>query len=804
MADYPTLDGKGATIIAAQGSTSDKVGYPVNNGSGAAIISAPGYVAGGQGYPTYDGEGNVIIASDVTEPTLDQLRVGGGQARAADSVRAISGNLTHHVQRFVTTVGADCDALVFNLPNYYQSGTAEVDTVGDITWHELWAKLNGESDWVQVISSDLVVAAGDHETCTRAVFPSEFGLTQISQDDSVELKGRFSLLAGTSRIYCGGYYAPWTTDFQNAHYDPSVSTPSACNVDGDFTTASGAAIVNTNDLVPIIMLCRPLDYNQTFTMQVGSSIPQGFGDGGSNDQWGKGYAARASHDQNASSTASPAGGSPPFINQIGSLNFTRGGSNSQLEVTGTRSKWYMRFINTYIATDGTNDYQGYASVAALTTAQEAAIDAARNAEGSNVSRVIAVSPAAYCSSTDGYLTPENQTPHSTRWEEGGWTEQMRDVYLTWLEDGYVDGIAYPVGVVDPDAPWLFLTDGATANLVNYDSVHYNARGMEAHAETVREQVSGVWQDAPFIIRPYSVVTITGNAGVGEVLTAVEGVYGNMQAAKSPSYAYQWYRDDVAISGATSNTYTQGIADAGTTITVGVTPSNASGSLTEQISLTEVAVPTPWVTRGLIAMYADNYNASTGEWPDLTGITGSATQSTAAYRPAASTHLGRTIPDFENTGASDPNADWLNLPVSTVSLNNGAESTSMVSFIPRAASGKVIAGSNAYSYEINNADKTYSRVRAAFVNMAVTVTLNTLHVATLVNANGTNASKVGFDDTIQTFTRGSTVSTSAMYLGASGDTLTRLDGEIPCALLYNVALTDEEIAQNLTWLSNGAL
>jgi len=89
-------------------------------------------------------------------------------------------------------------------------------------------------------------------------------------------------------------------------------------------------------------------------------------------------------------------------------------------------------------------------------------------------------------------------------------------------------------------------------------------------------------------------------------------------------------------------------------------------------------------------------------------------------------------------------------------------------------------------------------------MAVTVTLNTLHVATLVNANGTNASKVGFDDTIQTFTRGSTVSTSAMYLGASGDTLTRLDGEIPCALLYNVALTDEEIAQNLTWLSNGAL
>ncbi len=69
------------------------------------------------------------------------------------------------------------------------------------------------------------------------------------------------------------------------------------------------------------------------------------------------------------------------------------------------------------------------------------------------------------------------------------------------------------------------------------------------------------------------VTITGDPYVGSTLTANVGVTGY----PTPSLTYQWKRDGVDISGATSSDYTAVEADDGTDLTVTVTATNTEGS-----------------------------------------------------------------------------------------------------------------------------------------------------------------------------------------------------------------------------------
>ena len=67
-----------------------------------------------------------------------------------------------------------------------------------------------------------------------------------------------------------------------------------------------------------------------------------------------------------------------------------------------------------------------------------------------------------------------------------------------------------------------------------------------------------------------VPTITGNSSVGSVLTVDPGTWGPAPVTLS----YQWYRNNVAISGAYGTTYTLVAADDLTNITVGVTGSKS--------------------------------------------------------------------------------------------------------------------------------------------------------------------------------------------------------------------------------------
>ncbi|MDR1799612.1 MAG: FG-GAP-like repeat-containing protein [Bifidobacteriaceae bacterium] len=99
------------------------------------------------------------------------------------------------------------------------------------------------------------------------------------------------------------------------------------------------------------------------------------------------------------------------------------------------------------------------------------------------------------------------------------------------------------------------------------------RGLEvtvrAHATYTAEYgtyLPGDGQSGAVGLMAYGTVSITGTAKVGSTVTAVTGAW-----APAPiTFAYQWKRDGVAITGATQQTYTPVAADAGHTLMVTVT------------------------------------------------------------------------------------------------------------------------------------------------------------------------------------------------------------------------------------------
>src|SRR5215212_70149 len=87
-------------------------------------------------------------------------------------------------------------------------------------------------------------------------------------------------------------------------------------------------------------------------------------------------------------------------------------------------------------------------------------------------------------------------------------------------------------------------------------------------------------------------TISGTPQVGQVLTANNGTWTNSPT----SYAYQWLRCNgggnscVNVANGTQKTYTLVGADAGRTIRVKVTATNADGSASAQSEATPVVEP----------------------------------------------------------------------------------------------------------------------------------------------------------------------------------------------------------------------
>lgn len=99
---------------------------------------------------------------------------------------------------------------------------------------------------------------------------------------------------------------------------------------------------------------------------------------------------------------------------------------------------------------------------------------------------------------------------------------------------------------------------------------------------------------PLPLQPINVVapTVSGSAVQGETLTVNIGTW---RGNPTPTYTYQWRRDGVAISGATSSTYVTTAPDVGTLITCSVTGTNVADAVTvvssNSITVTPAGAPT---------------------------------------------------------------------------------------------------------------------------------------------------------------------------------------------------------------------
>lgn len=81
--------------------------------------------------------------------------------------------------------------------------------------------------------------------------------------------------------------------------------------------------------------------------------------------------------------------------------------------------------------------------------------------------------------------------------------------------------------------------------------------------------------------------VTGNAYVGQTLSCTTGTWSGIP---TPTFTYQWKRDGADIGGATSSTYEQVLADAGTDVTCTVTATNAVGAASANSNAIETYHP----------------------------------------------------------------------------------------------------------------------------------------------------------------------------------------------------------------------
>jgi hypothetical protein len=153
----------------------------------------------------------------------------------------------------------------------------------------------------------------------------------------------------------------------------------------------------------------------------------------------------------------------------------------------------------------------------------------------------------------------------------------------------------------------------------------------------------------------AVPAISGTVSSGATLTASTGTW-----LYASTYAYQWYRDSMIISGATSSTYTVIADDVGLPMKVKVTATNATGSTAATSATTTGSYPL--ANSGATAGNFFTSISTTGGSPTLTsftvsGVTGTftagQTATSATYGTVAITAAGAwtaTLPTGLSAGA----------------------------------------------------------------------------------------------------------------------------------------------------------
>lgn len=179
----------------------------------------------------------------------------------------------------------------------------------------------------------------------------------------------------------------------------------------------------------------------------------------------------------------------------------------------------------------------------------------------------------------------------------GWPVPTVALDLLTLDGVDVSGDATGTG------PWTFtVPDSASAQTVAWRLTATNARGTDtvSGSEVVAANLS-----APVI---NGVPTTGGTEAVGSVLTATAAP---VTGTPTPTRAWQWKRGGVAISGATSATYTLVEADEGETLTVVQTETNAIGVVTAESTATGTIAPAPPFSP--LSLFAGSVE---GSWYDI--------------------------------------------------------------------------------------------------------------------------------------------------------------------------------------------
>ncbi|WP_425956343.1 hypothetical protein [Xylanimonas sp. McL0601] len=187
---------------------------------------------------------------------------------------------------------------------------------------------------------------------------------------------------------------------------------------------------------------------------------------------------------------------------------------------------------------------------------------------------------------------------------GVWTPEAALTYQ-WLANGVVIGGAtqatYVVGVADLGKA---IAVQVTGTLSGYEPTSATSVATSAVK-------AAVFTSAP-------TPTISGAAQVGKTLTAVPGTW-----APSASFAYQWSRSGVAITGATRSTYALVAADLGKTMTVKVTATNAGYTSVAKTSMATAAVKVGTLTAP-VPILAATVRVDTKVTASVTGWTPGAT------------------------------------------------------------------------------------------------------------------------------------------------------------------------------------
>ncbi|BDV31207.1 M1 family metallopeptidase [Microbacterium terricola] len=189
----------------------------------------------------------------------------------------------------------------------------------------------------------------------------------------------------------------------------------------------------------------------------------------------------------------------------------------------------------------------------------------------------------------------------------GWTEGTAFAYQWALDETPVEGATDPTFVIPATAVGKTVTVTVTGSKEHFSPV------------TLTSDPTDAVVTAPFTASP--VPTIAGSAVFGTTLTASAGVWD-----EGAELAYEWLRDGEAISGATGASYTLGLADLGSRISVAVTGTKPGFTTVTRTS----AATAPVVTASLSskatatilgsAVYGKKLTATVSGWDDSTSLT----------------------------------------------------------------------------------------------------------------------------------------------------------------------------------------